>query len=83
MNDNEEQYVNGNEKQSINESEEWFMSECEEWFENKKQFMNNEWSLNEQYVSDEHLRTICAFFVKLIICILWMTMSFPLLIPAN
>ncbi len=72
-----------NEEQSMNESKEWFVSESEEWSKNKNQFMNDEWSLNEQYVSDEHLGTICAFFVTLIICIMWMTISPPLLVPTN
>jgi hypothetical protein len=67
----------------MNESKEWFVSECEEWFKNKKKSMNNEWSLNEQYVNDKHLKIICAFFVRLIICILWVTMSPPLLVPTN
>jgi hypothetical protein len=70
----------------MTESKEWNLwvsvSECE-WSKNKKKSMNDEWSLNEQYVNDKHLGTICAFFVKWIICILWLTMSPPLLIPTN
>jgi hypothetical protein len=54
--------MNENEEQSMNESKESFVSECEEWSTKKKESMNDEWSLNEQYVNDEHLGTICEFF---------------------
>jgi hypothetical protein len=53
--------VNESREQSMNENDEWFMSECVEWFENKEKSMSDKWFVNEQYVSGEHLWTICAF----------------------
>jgi hypothetical protein len=61
---------------------EWKQGMICEWvwgaIKSKEKSMSEEW-----YMNDKHLWTICAFFVRLILCISWMTM-FPLwLVPTN
>ncbi len=45
------------------------MSECKEQFESKEQYVSDEQFVNERFMTDEHLKAICAFFARLIMCI--------------
>jgi hypothetical protein len=38
---------------------------------------------DEQSVNDEHLGTICAFSIKFIMCVPWVTTNLPLSVPTN
>jgi len=50
--------MNVNKKQSMSENEKWSVNE------NEEQSMSDKRSMN-----DEHLKTICAYSIKLILCI--------------
>jgi len=61
---------------------EWKQGMIYEWvrgtIKSKEQSMNEEW-----YANDKHLGTICEFFVRLILCISWVTMFPSWLVPTN
>jgi hypothetical protein len=66
---------------------EWKQGMIWEWvwgtIKSKEQSMSEERYVNEWYVNDKHLGTICAYFVRLILCILWVTMFPSWLVPTN
>lgn len=64
--------MNVNKKQSMSENEKWSVNE------NEEQSMSDKWSMN-----DEYLETICAYSIKLILCIPWVTTFLPLSIPTK